>query len=186
MMVGCCCAEACTAAVLCASWAVLSVVLGAWSVRCVRWADWVDCRCFLYFVFLGDARRLELSPCNTEKAAKDWHHQGRRKLNKTKNHPTGIPTVKPTPLTGQAPDSTAKSTHDSSRLTRISKATLHARQMRLASITQAHQGHRQSPLSQRNPERVAGGPSRITTHTHTHTPPATAGTSSIPLPGGLP
>ena len=40
-------------------------MLGAWSVRCVGWADWVDCRCFLSFVFLSDARRLELSPCNT-------------------------------------------------------------------------------------------------------------------------
>ena len=40
-------------------------VLGAWSVRCVGWADWVDCRCFLSFVFLGVARRLEISPCNT-------------------------------------------------------------------------------------------------------------------------
>ena len=37
----------------------------AWSVMCVGWADLVDCRCFLSFVFLGDARRLELSPCNT-------------------------------------------------------------------------------------------------------------------------
>ena len=35
------------------------------SVRFVGWADWVDCRCFLSFVFLGVARRLELSPCNT-------------------------------------------------------------------------------------------------------------------------
>ena len=51
--------------VLCVSRAVLSVVVGAWSVRCVGWADWVDCRCFLSFVFLGDAWRLELSPCNT-------------------------------------------------------------------------------------------------------------------------
>ena len=67
-MVGCCCAEACTAAVLFGvmlSRAVLSVVLGAWSVRFAGWADWVDCRCFLSFVFLGVARRLELSPCNT-------------------------------------------------------------------------------------------------------------------------
>ena len=68
-MVGCC-AEACMAAVLtgtvlCVSRAVLSVVLGAWSVRFVGWADWVDCRCFLCFVFLGVARRLEISPCNT-------------------------------------------------------------------------------------------------------------------------
>ena len=51
--------------VLCVSRAVLSVVLGAWSVRFVGWADWVDCRRFLSFVFLGVARRLELSPCNT-------------------------------------------------------------------------------------------------------------------------
>ena len=43
----------------------LSVVLGAWSVRFAGWADWVDCRCFLSFVFLGVARSLELSPCNT-------------------------------------------------------------------------------------------------------------------------
>ena len=50
---------------LCVSRAVLSVVLGAWSVRFVGWADWVDCSCFLSFVFLGVARRLELSPCNT-------------------------------------------------------------------------------------------------------------------------
>ena len=48
------------------SQAVLSVVLGPWSVRFVGWANWVDCRCFLFFlVFLGVARRLELSPCNT-------------------------------------------------------------------------------------------------------------------------
>ena len=39
----------------------------AWSVRCVGWADWVDCRCFLSFVFLGDVRRLELSPCNSQR-----------------------------------------------------------------------------------------------------------------------
>ena len=40
-------------------------MLGAWSVRIVGWADWVDCRCFLSFVFLGVVRRLEFSPCNT-------------------------------------------------------------------------------------------------------------------------
>ena len=51
--------------VLCVSRAVLSVVLGAWSVRFVGWADWIDCRCFLSFVFLGVARCLELSQCNT-------------------------------------------------------------------------------------------------------------------------
>ena len=51
--------------VLCVSRAVLSVVLGALSVRFVGWADWVDCRRFLSLVVLGVARRLELSPCNT-------------------------------------------------------------------------------------------------------------------------
>ena len=51
--------------VLCVSRAVLSVVLRAWSVRFVGWADWVDCRCSLSFVFLGVARRLEISPCKT-------------------------------------------------------------------------------------------------------------------------
>ena len=29
------------------------------------WAEGVDCRCFLSFVFLDDASRLELSPCKT-------------------------------------------------------------------------------------------------------------------------
>ena len=37
-------------------------MLGAWSVRFV---GWVACSCFLSFVFLGVARRFELSPCNT-------------------------------------------------------------------------------------------------------------------------
>ena len=32
---------------------------------CRLTVDCVDCRCFLSFVFLGGARRLELSPCNT-------------------------------------------------------------------------------------------------------------------------
>ena len=41
-------------------------MLGAWSVRFVGWADWVDCRCFLSFVFLGVARYLERSSCNTD------------------------------------------------------------------------------------------------------------------------
>ena len=35
------------------------------STGVLGWADWVYCRCFLSFVFLGVARRLELSPCNT-------------------------------------------------------------------------------------------------------------------------
>ena len=33
---------------------------------CRSTVNWVDCRCFLSFVFLGGARRLELSPCNTK------------------------------------------------------------------------------------------------------------------------
>ena len=77
MMVGCFCAEACTAAVLvlCVSLAVLSIVLGAWSVRCVGRVGWVDCRCFLSFVFLGGARRLELSPCNTHACVRQPVHR---------------------------------------------------------------------------------------------------------------
>ena len=57
--------------VLCvsSSRAVLSVVLGAWSVRFVGWADWVDYWCLLSFVFLGVARRLQRSPCNTTSTA---------------------------------------------------------------------------------------------------------------------
>ena len=30
-------------------------------------AGWVDCRCFLSFVFVGGAMRLGLSPCNTQR-----------------------------------------------------------------------------------------------------------------------
>ena len=55
-----------------------AVVLAAWSVRFVGWAGWVlagwvDCRCFLSFVFLGVARRLELSPCNHAHVRKQMH-----------------------------------------------------------------------------------------------------------------
>ena len=46
------------------------------TVRFVGWADWVDCRCFLSFVFLGVARRLELSPCNTHTRTKLQTHPG--------------------------------------------------------------------------------------------------------------
>ena len=66
--------------VVCVSRAVLSVVLGAWSVRFVGWADWVDCRCFLSFVFLGVARRLELSPYNN---ARVLHGEEKNKPNNT-------------------------------------------------------------------------------------------------------
>ena len=68
-MAGCSCAEANTAALL------IGVKLlpgypfnSAWCLVCeVRrlTVDWVDCGCFLSFVFLGGARRLELSPCHT-------------------------------------------------------------------------------------------------------------------------
>ena len=77
--------------VLCVSRAVLSVVLGASSVRFAGWADWVDCRCFLSSVFLGVARRLELSPCNTEKAPKTWHRQGIQKTGNTLNYNQHVP-----------------------------------------------------------------------------------------------
>ena len=66
-MVGCCCAEACMAAVLIGVMRLPGCPFdSAWSVRCVGRVDWVACRCFLSFVFLGGARRLELSPSNTE------------------------------------------------------------------------------------------------------------------------
>ena len=69
MMAGCCGAEACTDAVLIGvmhlpacrfdiAWCLVSEV-------CRLMVDWVDCRCFLSFVFVGGARRLELSPCHT-------------------------------------------------------------------------------------------------------------------------
>ena len=68
MMAGCC-AEACTVA------ALIGVMRppgcpfdSAWCFVCEvcrLTVDWVDCRCFLSFVFLGGARRLELSPCDT-------------------------------------------------------------------------------------------------------------------------
>ena len=70
--------EACTAAVLvlCVSLAVLSIVLGAWSVRCAGRVNWVGFRCFQFLVFLNGARRLELSPCKTVPI---WHmHAGMR------------------------------------------------------------------------------------------------------------
>ena len=57
----------------CADWFYASCLLlcpfdSAWCLVCELCrltAVWVDCRCFLSFVFLGGARRLELSPCNT-------------------------------------------------------------------------------------------------------------------------
>ena len=48
--------------VLCVSLALLSIVLGAWSVTCVSRVDWVDCRCFLSFVFLGVWSFLHVTP----------------------------------------------------------------------------------------------------------------------------
>ena len=59
------------------SQAVLSVVLGAWSVRFVGWADWVGCMCFLSFVFLGVARRLELIPV-TQRLPRRPEREGER------------------------------------------------------------------------------------------------------------
>ena len=71
MIAGCCCAETCTAAVLIGVMrfsAAGSPFDNAWCLVCEVWrltVDWVDCRCLLSFVFLGGARRLMLSPCNT-------------------------------------------------------------------------------------------------------------------------
>ena len=77
-MVGCCCAEGVTAAVLIG---VMRLPRGpfdsAWCLVCEvcrLTVDCVDCRCFLYFLFLGGARRLELSPFNTERHQDKSHH----------------------------------------------------------------------------------------------------------------
>ena len=68
-MAGCCCAEACTASVLIGVMRLPGCPFGStwWLVCevCRLTVDWVDCRCFLYFVFFGDAMRLKLSLCNT-------------------------------------------------------------------------------------------------------------------------
>ena len=68
-MAGCCCAEAFTAAVLIGVMRLLRCPFdSAWYFVCEvcrLTVDWVDCKCLLSFVFLGGARRLELSPCNT-------------------------------------------------------------------------------------------------------------------------
>ena len=40
---------------------------------CRLTVDWVDCRCFLSFVFLGGGGLSELSPCDTEKATEARH-----------------------------------------------------------------------------------------------------------------
>ena len=61
MMAGC--AEACTAAVLIGVMRLPGCPFdSAWCLVCEvcrLTVDWVDCRCFLSFVFLGGARRLE-------------------------------------------------------------------------------------------------------------------------------
>ena len=57
----------------CAGWCCSSQLPGcpldsAWYLVCelCRWTVvWADCRCFLSLVFLGGARRLGLSPCNS-------------------------------------------------------------------------------------------------------------------------
>ena len=43
----------------------------AWVWRDARFLSFFLCRCFLSFVFLGDARRFELSPCNTQRSESD-------------------------------------------------------------------------------------------------------------------
>ena len=70
-MAGCCCAEACTAAVLIGVMRLPGCPFdSAWCLVCEvcrLTVDWVDCRCFLFFVFLGGARRSGLSPRNTSR-----------------------------------------------------------------------------------------------------------------------
>ena len=76
-MAGCCCAEACTAAVLIRVMRLPGCPFD--SARCLGcelcrlMVDWVDCRCLLSFVSLGGARRLELSPCSTRVHARASH-----------------------------------------------------------------------------------------------------------------
>ena len=73
MMAGCCCAEACTAAVLIGVMRLPGCPFdSAWCLVCEvcrLTVECVDCGCFLSFAFLGGARRLELSPCNTQSNA---------------------------------------------------------------------------------------------------------------------
>ena len=67
-------AEACTAAVLIGVMRLPGYPFdSAWCLVCEvcrLTVDCVDCRYFLSFVFLGGARRLELSPCSTITAIK--------------------------------------------------------------------------------------------------------------------
>ena len=110
--------------------------------------------------------------CYTVKDTKTWHRHDRQNTTEQKPSTVNPNDRRPATLTNEAPDSTSKSMHESSRITPTSTATLHARLMHLASTTPTKQSYRQSPLSPHNPVRVAGGPSR----TITPTPPATAGT----------
>ena len=57
----------------------------------------VDCRYFLSFVFLGDARRLELSPCNTS------YDSVARDLNVIVDADAGVPPARPPPLSALKP-----------------------------------------------------------------------------------
>ena len=64
-----CCAEACTAAVLIGVMRLPGCPFDStWCFVCEvsrLTVVWVDCGCILSFVFLGGARRLEPSLCNT-------------------------------------------------------------------------------------------------------------------------
>ena len=120
MMAGCCGAQACTSAVL------IDVMRrpgcpfdSAWCLvceLCLLTVVWIDCRCFLSFVFLGGAKRLGLSPCYTEKATPARHRPerqhnacaNRRKQcspNETKSYsnPTPPRTRQNNPTNGQTP-----------------------------------------------------------------------------------
>ena len=154
LMVGCCYPEACTAAVFIGVMRLPGCPFGsawctkhAWSVRFVGWANWVDYRCFLSFVFLGVARRLELSPCNT-----------------------GTPTKQ---TTANQHNSQTKHQRKGSRITPIRNAAVHTS----STATPRHHyaspaGSSPDPLSQRSPLRsTTVVPHRHHSHQRGHAAP---------------
>jgi len=70
----------------------------AWSLVCEvcrMTAGWVDCRCFLSFVFVGGAMRLGLSPCNREERTGHTYPSNQHKSNQQRMKSTiaGISSV---------------------------------------------------------------------------------------------
>ena len=114
----------------------------------------------------------------TEKAPNTWH---------PKEHKIqGAPTIntndsQQAQLTDQAPGTIERAAQGSSRITPSIAAAVHASSTATSRHHHAHAaGSSPDPLSQRSPLRSAGGTSLSTTQT----PPAPAGTSGTPLPGG--